>query len=70
VPDVDRARPALFLDRDGTLIVDVGYPKEPNQVTVLEGAVAALNAARAKGYALVVVRCRARDHHTRRSALG
>lgn len=33
---------ALFLDRDGTLIVDVGYPRDPAQVELLPGAAAAL----------------------------
>ena len=37
-------RRALFLDRDGTLIVDVGYPRDPAQVTLLPGAAAALTA--------------------------
>lgn len=49
------ARPALFLDRDGTLIVDVGYPKDPERVELLPGAAAALREARAAGYALVIV---------------
>ena len=29
---------ALFLDRDGTLIVDVGYPRDPALVEALPGA--------------------------------
>lgn len=37
-------RRALFLDRDGTLIVDVGYPRDPAQVELLPGAAAALRA--------------------------
>jgi D-glycero-D-manno-heptose 1,7-bisphosphate phosphatase len=37
-------RRALFLDRDGTLIVDVGYPREPARVEVMPGAVPALRA--------------------------
>jgi D-glycero-D-manno-heptose 1,7-bisphosphate phosphatase len=36
------ARRALFLDRDGTLIVDVGYPSDPAQVELLPGVVDAL----------------------------
>lgn len=35
---------ALFLDRDGTLIVDVGYPRDPDAVDLLPGAAAALRA--------------------------
>ncbi len=45
---------ALFLDRDGTLIVDVGYPRDPARVTLLPGAAAAL-AALAPHAALVIV---------------
>jgi len=33
---------ALFLDRDGTLIVDVGYPRDPALVEPLPGAIDAL----------------------------
>jgi D-glycero-D-manno-heptose 1,7-bisphosphate phosphatase len=46
---------ALFLDRDGTLIVDTGYPNDPKQVFLIEAAVPVLHAARACGYSLVVV---------------
>lgn len=35
---------ALFLDRDGTLIVDVGYPRDPAQVALIPGAIDALKA--------------------------
>lgn len=47
-------RPALFLDRDGTIIVDVGYPRDPARVELLPGAAAAL-AALAPHAALVIV---------------
>jgi histidinol-phosphate phosphatase family protein len=49
-----RAR-ALFLDRDGTLIVDTGYVRDPDTVTLLPGAIATLKAARALGFELVLV---------------
>ncbi len=45
---------ALFLDRDGTIIVDVGYPRDPAQVALLPGAAEAL-AALAPHAALVIV---------------
>jgi histidinol-phosphate phosphatase family protein len=48
-------RRALFLDRDGTLIVDVGYPREPSRVEPLPGAFEALAEAARRGFALVVV---------------
>lgn len=48
------ARRALFLDRDGTLIVDVGYPKDPALVEPLPGAADALRALQNE-WALVVI---------------
>jgi histidinol-phosphate phosphatase family protein len=47
-------RRALFIDRDGTLIVDVGYPRDPAQVEPLPGALDALRALQAH-HALVIV---------------
>jgi histidinol-phosphate phosphatase family protein len=49
------ARPALFLDRDGTLIEDVGYPRDPRRVRLLPGAADALARLAAAGFALVMV---------------
>jgi histidinol-phosphate phosphatase family protein len=48
------ARRALFLDRDGTLIVDVHYPKDPAQVEVIPGAAEALRRLQ-DAWTLVVV---------------
>ena len=48
-------RRAVFLDRDGTIIVDRGYLADPDGVALLPGAVTALRTLRARGYALVVV---------------
>jgi len=47
-------RRALFLDRDGTLIVDVGYPKDPAQVELISGAAGVLRELQGE-WALVVV---------------
>jgi D-glycero-D-manno-heptose 1,7-bisphosphate phosphatase len=47
-------RPAVFLDRDGTLVEEVPYLHDPARV-VLVGGVGALAAVAAAGYALVVV---------------
>lgn len=49
------ASPALFLDRDGTLIEDVGYPRDPALVRLVAGAGAALREAACRGFRLVVV---------------
>ncbi|MBX3204663.1 MAG: HAD family hydrolase [Labilithrix sp.] len=46
---------ALFLDRDGTLIRDVGYPRDPASVELVPGVVEALSTARELGYKLAIV---------------
>ncbi len=46
---------AIFLDRDGTIMEDVGYPRHPDQVTLLHGATDALKRLQQKGYLLVVI---------------
>lgn len=48
-------RPAAFLDRDGTLIVEQNYLADPAGVDLLPGTVAALRALRDAGYILIVV---------------
>jgi histidinol-phosphate phosphatase family protein len=48
-------RRALFLDRDGTLIPDVGYARDPHQVQLLPGAGRALAALQERGVVLVLV---------------
>ena len=45
----------VFLDRDGTLIEDVGYISDPERVVLLPGAAEALAALRARGYRLAIV---------------
>lgn len=50
-----RGRRAVFLDRDGTLIEDVGYPRDPATVHVLTGAMSVLRELSRLGFALVVV---------------
>jgi HAD superfamily hydrolase (TIGR01662 family) len=48
------SRRALFLDRDGTLIVDVGYPRSADDVQLIPGAAEALRTLQNR-YALVVI---------------
>lgn len=48
-------RRAVFLDRDGTLIDDVGYLSDPDAVAFVEGAIDGLRALRELGFALVLV---------------
>lgn len=46
---------ALFVDRDGTVIEDVGFPSEPERVQVLPGAAEALRTVRDRGVPVVMV---------------
>ena len=48
-------RPAILLDRDGTIIVDRHYLSNPAEVELLPGAVAGLRRLADAGFALVVV---------------
>ena len=47
--------PAVFLDRDNTLIEDPGFIDRPEQVKLLPGAAEALHRMRAGGYKIVIV---------------
>ncbi len=47
--------PALFVDRDGTLMRDAHYCRHPGDVHVLPGVPQALQRARAAGYRVVVI---------------
>lgn len=48
-------RPAVFLDRDGTLVRDLAWVAEPAELELLPGVAEALLALRHAGFALVVV---------------
>lgn len=48
-------RSALFVDRDGTLIVERHHLSDPDGVTLLPGVGAALRAVRAAGHPVVVI---------------
>jgi len=47
--------PAIFLDRDGTIIVERGYLSDPALVMLERGAPEGLRCMRAAGFALVVL---------------
>lgn len=47
--------PAVFLDRDGTVIENVPYLDCPDGVCLIDGAREAIRACRAQGYAIVIV---------------
>jgi D-glycero-D-manno-heptose 1,7-bisphosphate phosphatase len=48
-------RPGAFLDRDGVLIVDCGYPHRPDQLVLIPGAAAAVKRLNDAGYVVVIV---------------
>ena len=48
-------RPAIFFDRDNTLIVGSEYLGDPDDVVLMPGAADAVSRARALGYATVVI---------------
>jgi D-glycero-D-manno-heptose 1,7-bisphosphate phosphatase len=59
-PPIDRPipgtpRPAVFLDRDGTILEHVHYLSDPAQVALLPGAALAIRQLRSAGFAIVVV---------------
>jgi D-glycero-D-manno-heptose 1,7-bisphosphate phosphatase len=47
-------RPAVFLDRDGTLIEELPYLSDPASVRLLSGAAEAIKLLRASGYVTVI----------------
>lgn len=49
------SRSAAFLDRDGTLIHDAHYLRDPALLRIIDGVPAALRTLRDAGYALIVV---------------
>lgn len=51
----DGTFPAVFLDRDGTLMYDVDYCGDPAKVEVLPGTADALRRLREAGYKLIIV---------------
>ena len=50
-----RLRPAVFLDKDGTLIPDIPYNVDPERISLVPDAGEALRDLRDAGYVLCVV---------------
>ena len=46
---------AVFFDRDGTIIEDVGYPRDPRDIHLLPGAVEGLRLLQDAGLLLVII---------------
>src|SRR3954462_11528932 len=51
----DASSPAVFIDRDGTLMRDVDYCGDPNEVAVFDAVPTALQRLRAAGYKVIVI---------------
>jgi D-glycero-D-manno-heptose 1,7-bisphosphate phosphatase len=51
----NETRPAVFLDRDGTIMRDVDYCGDPARVEVFPGAADTLRRLKANGYKLIIV---------------
>jgi D-glycero-D-manno-heptose 1,7-bisphosphate phosphatase len=49
------SRPAVFLDRDGTLTVERGFVTKPEELQLLPGAAEAVRRLREAGFACIVV---------------
>jgi D-glycero-D-manno-heptose 1,7-bisphosphate phosphatase len=47
--------PALFLDRDGTINLDTGYPDDPAELVLREDIAAAIGAANRAGIPVIIV---------------
>lgn len=50
-----KKRPAVFLDRDGTIIRQVELPHKPSQIVLLPGAARAIAGLKQGGYFLAIV---------------
>jgi D-glycero-D-manno-heptose 1,7-bisphosphate phosphatase len=53
--EIIRLNPAAFLDRDGVINIDIGYPHRIEDFRFVEGAVKAIARLNANGYLVVVV---------------
>lgn len=51
----DALSPAVFIDRDGTLMRDIDYCGDPNEVAIFDGVSAALRRLKAGGYKVIVI---------------
>ena len=47
--------PAVFFDRDGTLMHDADYCSRPDQVRVFDGVATALRQLKQAGYKIIVI---------------
>ncbi|CAN5451570.1 HAD family hydrolase [soil metagenome] len=55
IPAPSGGAPAVFLDRDGTIMHDVEYCCDPRRVQIFAGAAEALHRVKAAGFKIVVI---------------
>ena len=48
-------RPAIFLDRDGTINVEVNYLRSPDELRLIDGAAESIKQLRAAGFLVIVI---------------
>jgi D-glycero-D-manno-heptose 1,7-bisphosphate phosphatase len=51
----DALSPAVFVDRDGTIMQDVDYCSDPQQVKIFAGVPEALKRLKSKGFKLIII---------------
>jgi D-glycero-D-manno-heptose 1,7-bisphosphate phosphatase len=51
----DASSPAVFVDRDGTIMEDADYCSDPKQVKIFPGVPEALKRLKSKGFKLIVI---------------
>ena len=51
----ERRSPAVFLDRDGTIMHDVDYCSDPDAIKVFDGVIDALRKLKKSGFKLFVI---------------
>ena len=51
----DTVAPAVFLDRDGTVMRDADYCSDPQQVRIFSGVPEALRRLKSKGFKLIII---------------
>src|SRR3954468_19319886 len=54
-PPAERGTPAVFLDRDGTIMRDVNFCSDPSAIEIYEGASEALRRLKEAGFKLFVI---------------
>jgi histidinol-phosphate phosphatase family protein len=51
----DAVSPAVFIDRDGTIMEDTDYCCDPNDVRIFPGVIEALRSLKSRGFKLIII---------------